>query len=326
MEGQHTGSFPRVCSERSANSRAPGHLVGLGDPAALPGGWDSFPRQWQVTYPLAGLFSSPGHCSPSPCCPPAALSQRSRSRSAGWGMRSRLPLPSAGAAGPVLTAGSHNNPRPAGRAEGVSGGAGVPLFPSALGGRWVPKAPGPGQQLPRPRWRPPNPERRFPGAAQHNPCGDGACGGLRRRRAVPAVPNGRPRPDIKAEAAALLSLRRPGPPEPPLPAAAAMDHPPPLLWVLGFLSLLLLPLLPLAGSAAGAGTRRAREPGPRGAGQWGVNPCLIPRGCARRSPHQGSLLIPLRWAVGGRSLPLRMFPFYSSPDGASLMPVAYLSL
>ncbi|KAF4801198.1 hypothetical protein TURU_036634 [Turdus rufiventris] len=37
-----------------------------------------------------------------------------------------------------------------------------------------------------------------------------------------------------------------------------MGHPPPLLrWVLGFLSILLLPLLPLAGSAAGAETRRA---------------------------------------------------------------------
>lgn len=140
MEGQHTGSFPRVCSERSANSRAPGHLVGLGDSPALPCGWDSFPRQWQVAYPLAGLFSSPGHCSPSPCCPPAALSRRSRSRSAGWGVRSRLPLPSAGGAGPVLTAGSHNNPRPAGRAEGMNRGAGVPLCPSVLGGRWVPRA------------------------------------------------------------------------------------------------------------------------------------------------------------------------------------------
>lgn len=81
------------------------------------------------------------------------------------------------------------------------------------------------------------------------------------------MPNGRPRPDIKAEAAALCSLRRPGPPELPLPAAAAaaMGHPPPLLrWVLGFLSILLLPLLPLAGSAAGAETRRAREPRQRG--------------------------------------------------------------
>lgn len=97
---------------------------------------------------------------------------------------------------------------------------------------------------------------------------------------------------------------------PPLPP------PPPLRLLLVLLSILLPPPLLLAGIAAGAGTRRAREPRPRGAGREEGRgcPCPIPRGCGGRPLPQGCLLpAPLRWAMGGVSLPLSVSPFSPVP-------------
>lgn len=310
--GQPSGSFPRACSEKSANSRVPG---------AIPAAWAIPPLCLVDGTPFPGC----GRCLilwPGSFPPPAAVlallvvlqrlfhSAQGRGRQAGGcaqpavfggcprvqGCRC-LPTAAAGAAGPVLTAGSHNNPRPAGRGGPGDRGPPVPL------GSW--RAVGPKSARPGAAAAPPEAgDPRVPAGAPRCSAAQPPRrrGGRGSRRAVPAVPNGRPRPDIKAAAAAPRSLRRPGPPEPPLLAAsaAAMGRPPPpLRRALVFLSILLPPLLPPAGSAAGAGTRRAREPGPRGAGRWGGNPCLILRGCGGRPPHQGSLLISPRWAVGG---------------------------
>lgn len=188
MESQHTGSFPR-CAARDLQIPAPrGHLRDLGYPLAWPGGWDSFPSQWQVPYPLAWLFSSPGRCSPPPCCAPSALSQLSRSRPAGWGVhadlcfrevppRSRLPLPSHArrrCCGPGSHGWLSQQPPLGGTRRG--GGQGSPRAPRLLAGGGSQERPGP--QLPRPRRRPPCPGRGVPGAARRSPSGGGAGGGL----------------------------------------------------------------------------------------------------------------------------------------------------
>lgn len=81
------------------------HLLGLGHASPLcPVGEGSFPRRWQVPYPLVVLVSSLTRCFCSPCCAPAALKVEDRRRPGGQlcaapgrcfrGMppRSRLPL------------------------------------------------------------------------------------------------------------------------------------------------------------------------------------------------------------------------------------------
>lgn len=267
------------------------HLLGLGHASPLcPVGEGSFPRRWQVPYPLVVLVSSLSRCFCSPCCAPAALKVEDRRRPGGQlcaapgrcfrGMpqRSRLPLLSHArhrCCGTRFSqqsqadkAATHSGTRRATRAGGgAEGRLGDLLHPPALGGRRAPSVPGLGPQLPRlrppptpPPPSPPDPGWRLPGSARRSPRGSGAGRGLRRRRAVPAVPNGCPRPGIKAAAAAAASSpppagppgaaprrRRHGPP-PPAAAAAAPPAPGP-------------PQHPPAAAAApGRDRRRCRDP------------------------------------------------------------------
>lgn len=318
MESQHTGSFPRVCSERSANSRAPGPSPRFGLSPRLA--W----RLGLLSQPVAGALSSRlAVFLPRPLLSPSLLcsigSFTALKVEAGRLGGARRPLFSGGA--PAFKAAAAF-PRPAqvlrarfprlaltttpARRDEAGRGPGVPPCPSALSGRWVPRAPGTAAapaEAATPTSRPGGPR----GSAAQSPRRRGGRGSL---RAVPAVPNGRPRPDIKAAAAALLSLRRPGPPEPPLPAAAATmgRPPPPLRRVLVFLSILLPSLLPLAGSAAGAGTRRTREPGPRGAGRWGEESLPHSEGLRWAPAPSGKLANPPAMGGGGNPLPLKMSP------------------
>lgn len=287
-----------------------GHLRDLDDSPALPGGWHSFPRRWQVPYPLAGLFSSPGRRSRSPCCAPAA---QGRGRPAAGCAHTPLSgaVPAFKAALPSHAGrrccgpGSHGwlpqQPPPGGTGRG--GGRGSLPCLSGLGGRWVPGAPGPGPQLPLPRRRPPCPGRGLPGYR-------GAAPGAAGRAGVAGPAGGTrgaqwpPAPGHKSGGGGSALPPPAGPPgaAPPAATAATMGRPPPpLRRVLLFLSILVTSLLPLAGSAAGAGTRRAREPGLRGAGRCGERSLPHPQGLRGAPAASGELAHPPARGSGGWS-------------------------